>query len=613
LAKLSQKSIEDVLRILSTSPLAIKWFVLAAEAGQAPETILRQQTDLIRFCVQNVYQGLPELAKDAAVVLAHVNRPLSIQDLKLYFQAATPDQLRIAMQELLRRSLCNISIADDVLAERFQATDALVEYLRIIGGASDDFLERMQRTEHEYRREEERLRLEQGRNPLRVNVISGSLEHRASALRLRDALKYSANGDNLKALQIIDEVEQLEPEYWELFRVRGFILSQAGHIDEATASYEQAISLAPDPEANARVRYFYAGHLTRKARDSASALVQARAAHKVLQRHETALELGKVLTYLNEFSSAIELLRYACGSSDVRTRLIAGTQLVDALRRKAEFEAGDLRSPASAIDTLQTALQEGSLMLSNGVRDQRLEEQLYKCIADALKVASLLSERDKRDKFLRTIVPIAQTLPPASVSGERRYLARYAARLLTKADLPDEIVRVLRELANLGLEDDNSDNLSPVPIGRELVGRISTWKPDRGFGFIAAIDGSGSYFFHALDLERLAEQLFIERGLVVQFTVDVSKGRPRATCVSLRDAPDTSIAKTRTLTVLAVKQGFVLARDDRSGASVIVRRYALRDSGSWNSIMEGTALVADIQVEHRDGFAAVAGSVVILS
>ncbi len=52
LAKLPERNIHEILKILGTTPLAIKWFVLAVEAGQTPDTILRQQTDLISFCVK---------------------------------------------------------------------------------------------------------------------------------------------------------------------------------------------------------------------------------------------------------------------------------------------------------------------------------------------------------------------------------------------------------------------------------------------------------------------------------------------------------------------------------------------------------------------------------
>ncbi len=612
LSRLPEERIEEVLGILGRSPLAIKWFVLAVEAGQAPEIILRQQTDLIRFCVQNVYQGLSERAKDAAVVLAHVNRPLTVQDLKLYFRETAPDELRLVMQELLRRSLCNISVVDDSITESFQATDALVEYLRIVGGASDDLLERVQRTEDAYRREEERLRLEQGRTPLRVNVIDGASEHRASALRLRDALKMSARGDTVSALRIIDEVEQLEHTYWELFRVRGFILSQLGRVEEATAAYEQALSLAPDEETKARVRFFYAGHLTRKVRDSQSALLQAREAHKILQRHESALELGKVLTHIREFSSATELLRYACETTDVRGQLIAGTQLVETLRRRAGVEAYELRSPSTALGTLSEALAGGHVMLSSGIHDQRLEEQLYGCIADALKIASWLQPGQERDEFLREILATMGWLPRGGVGRSHAYLLAQAARMLTKPDLPADVIELLTELTTLDVEgEDTGASPSSVRIGTELVGTIKAWKVERRFGFITAIDGSGDYYFQALDLESPVEQIFIERGIAVEFTVTITRDRPHATGVSFREPPDLSRLRQRNLTVRSVSQSFLFAQDDRSGVTVFVGRHAFRDRGQWDGVRKGDVLVADVELAEQNRFAAAARSVAL--
>ncbi|MEV0810040.1 cold shock domain-containing protein [Micromonospora sp. NPDC050200] len=612
-AKLPPQRIEQVLRILGTSPLAIKWFVLAVEAGQSPETILRQQTDLIRFCVQNVYQGLSERAKDAAVVLAHVNRPLTVQDMKLYFPDTTPDDLRFVIQELLRRSLCTSSLLDDSMTEHFQATDALVEYLRIIGGASNEFLHQIQRAEDEYRREEERLRLEQGRTPLRVNVISGAGEHRASALRLRQALTISSKGNTEEALRIIHEIEQLEPEYWELFRVRGFLLSQINRIDEATLTYEQALKLARDEESRARVHFFYAGHLTRKVRDSESALVHAKAAHKVLQRHETALELGKALTYVQEFSSAVDVLRRACRTPDVRGQLIAGTQLVDTLRRRAEVEADELRSPSTALESLKEALDEGSQMLAGGIRDRRLEERLWECLSDALRFASWLSDGHGRDEAIRHVLSSARSLSPSFGGKAHRFAAGHAARLLATPNLPTDVIPELKAIANRGLNDveSASSGAAEWDVGSELVGTVKTWKPERSFGFISAIDGSGDYFFHATDLENPPDRIFLNQGISVEFIVAVAQDRPRAAVVRLRDAADLSMLRQRRLTIRSVSRGFLLAQDDQSGSTVFVGRHAFKSIGQFNSAREGASLTADLEVQAGDRISAVAGTVVV--
>jgi LuxR family transcriptional regulator, glucitol operon activator len=611
LAVLPEQRIVEVLTLLGTSPLAIKWFVLAVEAGQTPETILKQQTDLIRFCVRNVYQGLSEESKDAAVVLAHVARPLTVQDMKLYFPGTTPDELRRSVQELLRRSLCTVSILDESLAELFQATDALVEYLRIIGGASSDFLNRVQRTEDEYRLAEERLRLERGRAPLRVNVIDGTSEHRASALRLRDALAASAQGAIPEALHIIDEVEQLEPEYWELFRVRGFILGHQRHVEEATLAYERALALAPAGESKARVQFFFAGHMMRRTRNSEKAVEYARAAHQFFDRHESAIELGKALTYVRDFTAALEVLKFACGSADLKGQLIAGTQLIDTMRRRAEVEADELRSPSVALSTLSEALTEGQQLLMGGIRDKRLEEGLFKCVADLTRFASWLPEGADRDDKLRHGFAALGLLSPDAGGRHRRHLINHATKLLAANALPDDVVDQLKAIANSDVSDDEEIVAPEVPVGSFLLGTIKTWKAEKKFGFITSIDGSKDYFFHADDLERPRDQILLARGVAVEFTVAMSQTGIRAAAVALREPGDADLLKRRTLTVRSVSPRFLLARDDQSGTTIFVNRQAFSDDAQWSLVHEGSKIVADVESLHSDRFNAAKGSVTV--
>jgi tetratricopeptide (TPR) repeat protein len=609
LARLQDKQIREVLTILGTSPLSIKWFVLAVEAGQTPETILKQKTDLIRFCVRNVYQGLTEASKDSAVVLAHVNRPLAVQDLKLYFPDMTPDDLRRSIQELLRRSLCTVSILDDSLTELFQATDALVDYLRIVGGSSTDFLDRIQRTEDDYRLAEERLRLEQRRTPLRVNVIDRAAEHRASALRLRDALAASAKGEIFDALRIIDEVEQLEPEYWEIFRVRAFILSQQGRVAEATAAYERSLALAPDGEPRARVQFFFGGHLIRKERDSEKALEYARSAHQVLNRHESALELGKALTYVRDFSAALEALRYACGSPDVKGQLIAGTQLVDTLRRRAEVEADELRSPAVAMSTLSDAISEGARLLADGLRDKILEERLFRCIAEMIRIASRVPSTSDRDTAVRLALRALEDLPLSSAGRSRRYLSNHATNLMKLEGLPADISNDLLDLSTSAASTSPSAPAQDEPIGLDLVGTIKVWKGDRKYGFITAINGSGDYFFHADDLDRPRDQILLTKGLPVDFTVATAREGYRAAAVRIHATSNAPSLLQRKLTVRTVKGNYAFAVDNLSGVSVFVGRHAIPDDSEWHSLGEGTTITADVENSDLDRFSVIPGTV----
>ncbi len=348
----------------------------------------------------------------------------------------------------------------------------------------------------------------------------------------------------------------------------------------------------------------------RRAHDTAGALEQAEEAHSVLQRPESALELGKALTYVHDFPRAVSLLHEACGTKDVRGQLVAGTQLVDTLRRRAEVEASEMRNPTVALDTLNEALREGLAMLANGVRDQRLEEQLFECITDAFAVAAQLPDASNRDYSLRLVISAMASLPPNGAGGSRPYLEGHIARLLAKADLPDDIVQSIEYLRDFGAEGKEGRS-STNRSGLELAGRIKSWKPERHFGFISAVDGSGDYFFHAADLVDPVDQIFIGRGQAVQFVAVVDKNRKKGRLLRLRDAPDLSELKGREITVLTVGTGHLIAEDAASGMRVFVGRHALRDRRQWSAIRQGSKLKADVESAPRDRFAAVPGSVTL--
>ena len=69
-------------------------------------------------------------------------------------------------------------------------------------------------------------------------------------------------------MEQVKDAERLDPEFWEIHRVKGFILGQARNFDAAAQAYERALELAPSQRAAAVVKYWYAQHLTKVAESS---------------------------------------------------------------------------------------------------------------------------------------------------------------------------------------------------------------------------------------------------------------------------------------------------------------------------------------------------------
>ena len=344
-AQMAKSAAEELVRELGASPLGLKWFVSSVEIGKDPKELVRRREDLVRFCVENVFDSLNSDAKAVGYVLHVLARPATVQEIRLYLPHMPPDRLRASIQALNQRMLIRRDLVTGSISETFEASEPLSDYLRFADVLDPAEVSRVQKEDDKYRREEERHRLDAATGSLRPNIIQGGKAHRASVLLLRDAMSRSKKGEVDDALECIREAEHLDPEFWEIHRVRGFILSSIHHVGQATAAYLRAIELAPNDTESAAVKCYFAGHLSRRARDPARAVTVAREAHKVLSSSKSAIELGLALTYVGEFMSAEKILREAIESNDVRTRLIAVSQLVDCMRRRAEAEATVDRQP----------------------------------------------------------------------------------------------------------------------------------------------------------------------------------------------------------------------------------------------------------------------------
>ena len=66
------------------------------------------------------------------------------------------------------------------------------------------------------------------------------------------------------------------------------------------------------------------------------------------------------------------------------------------------------------------------------------------------------------------------------------------------------------------------------------MGRVKTWNDDKGFGFIAADDGSGDVFFHVTALEdaEIDDEELV--GLALSYDVGENPRNGRTKAVNLR-------------------------------------------------------------------------------
>ncbi|RNL78487.1 hypothetical protein EFL95_05165 [Nocardioides marmorisolisilvae] len=590
-----------VVRRLACNPLAIRWFVLSVEAGQRPEAILENQDDLLRFCVANVWDALTDEEREVAQAIFQLEHPVTVQELSLYLDAG-PDELRRDVHGLQRRALVrSVALTADI-GEAFVVTDTAARYIARFGPAdtSGETIERKQRL---INASEERRRLDEGRAPLAPATVFVINEvDQPAALVLRDALhalrRLRRGPEGFETcLGMVDQAAELSPGYFEVERVRGFILANAGRSAAATVAYRRALEQAPDDLHRARVAHIFAGHLARNEGESAEALTHARFADQILDTVETSVQVAALHMFLGELDTAISMLEPLVATATGKPQRIAATQMMEARRRRAEILAREAASPRQAIEECCNAADLGASFLRVGISDTRMIETTAECIQEGLAIAVRATSRTKLrhvlDRLLALAIEHREALQYAnSYAG---IVQRASALLeLEGADSPHRTRLV-------DLLDGQIDE-GPQAAGTRSLGSIKDLTKGKPFGFISS--ALGDVFFHFTAVKPRNNLLFMKRGAAVAFNAEPGPRGMRATYVSLAPGTEADAAALKGRQVEVVKRepgrNFGFAVDSYTGLDVYLSARIFEDRRDWNSVSVGARLVVDLELDGTE-------------
>jgi len=532
LSRLSGNTRIHVVKELRFSPLAIKWFALAVEAGNDPLSLIRHQDELLEFCVRSVYNDLSKPARNVLIALAVLSRPLTTDELVLLLEVPT-DEVSVGVQELMRGSLVrreNVGSTDDLLSQ-ITLTDTATQFLsrRI---QPDEFMKRhLETRDREFREVQERRANDIASRSLAPVVV----RHRSAAdiptcTILRQALLAARKGgDPSVAYEKIDLARRMNPDFWEVDRVEGFIRDAYNDLTAATASYARAYSNAVD-EDRAVVAHFFAGHLARKVRDTKRAIEFAREAHHVLGTPDTGVALANYLIWSNEFFEGISLLQGVIPKSSGKVRVIAISSLAEGWKRAAinsgEADRNFLRQSELAWKGFEIALT----AIEAGIVDERLRGTAAECAVLAMRALTVcLKSGIKVPDIAENLTQLGSKL--VRLTGTRSWpiLVTEISRLSSERTAPSA-ARKVREIVN-GLSEE-SEGVSERPtVSKTLMGEIVSVR-DR-YGFIRHPRYPENIFFHSGDLVSEYKFSDLRSGSIVQFEVESSGRGPRGIRVNV--------------------------------------------------------------------------------
>jgi cold shock CspA family protein len=393
LASISGEARREIVSTLRFSPLAIRWFILAVEAGRDPAELLRHQDELLDFCVRSVHAVLTPEARLVLAALEALGRPVALDDLAV-LTGESVTALMSGLQELTKGSLVTTSLSSErATVSLFALTETARRYVAAQLDSGDEMRLKVLEAENQFRLDEERRASDMSRRSLAPIVVrSRTALDAPTAQLLRRALLRSQVGDLDGAYAFIREARSLNPEFWEVDRVEAFVRAVNGDGTLASKLYLDAYAAAETPEHKAIVAHFFAGHLARNIRDLARAEEYATEAHEVLQAADTATALATTLIWAGKFDAGIPLLHWAVENSVDKSRLISLTTLVEAYRRFSEHACTERRNPIVAREYADQGLRLGLSAVDAGIRDRRLVDSVCETLTQFMRATRQADE-----------------------------------------------------------------------------------------------------------------------------------------------------------------------------------------------------------------------------
>lgn len=523
---------QNIVQKLRCSPLAIRWFILSTEAGKNPLDSIRHQDELLTYCVSSVYDNLSPNSVEAFIAMDVLRRPVTPDDLVLLLGRSVSD-ISSALRELSRGSLVKSRLSgDNSMVTLIELTETARQFSSLVVPRDHPLRKQVQENESTFLRDEERRTEESIRRSLGPNVVRTRFDTDApTAQILRRALLASKSRDFVSALALVREAEQLNPEFWEVARVKAFILASSGDKLGARESYIDAHGLAESVEHKAVVAYYFAGLLARNMMEPGLAIPYAREAHSVLSLPDTASTLGTALIWHNQYDEGIQILEQAAAGAEGRMSLIAKTALADAYMRRANWAMRESRNPVQAAYDAICAYEVASDELDNGAADVKLRNTACEAAMGAIKYLMACQEFDHDvdtmpdffDKLTRRLAQIAG-------ADSWQVLGQLVARFVAVKDAPYALSRLLKNIGTL--------NASVPQIGS--AGRQADYSgADRrrgvvrslraGYGFIESEALTGHVYFHKSGLIGGVYFSQLRPGMNVEFSLSPEQdGRLRA-------------------------------------------------------------------------------------
>lgn len=357
LTNVSNDKLAVYCKRMRNNPLHIKWFVSAVQIGKRPEEVLADESLFLKFCLSNVFDQISDDAKTIVRALLALGGAYAVAELS-YLTEINEDSLLKAVQELMRTNmfLMTSSHLGNTYESSYELSQLARSYLSKFYPAGKEKQLQLITLKNKLVSAGEEQKKASLRNPLSPFTIhTRSRSDWVIAKHLRDALDLSKDRSFDEALKLVEKAKALAPDFYECFRVEGWINALMGNASQAYDSYERAIETEPSA---ANSRMMFAGFLLRDLHDAEKASEQLLKAMSLAPSSpEPKIEYARCCLYLANFDEAKRILNELASTSDcherVRTKII--DLQIQTYCRSADFFHHN-QEPTKAIEALDALM-----------------------------------------------------------------------------------------------------------------------------------------------------------------------------------------------------------------------------------------------------------------
>jgi tetratricopeptide (TPR) repeat protein len=474
------KELDELLAWSGMSPLALKWLVRACNNGSTLEHVRLNKEILIRYCVENVYNGLSDGSKRILHSLKLAGTPLSVGDLKGILFDLPSETLNHLVSEL--RGVGLISIRNLDARTVYLLDDTARDFLSLSETISSEDEKSVMNSILKIRKLSSSSPVEVSYSPYTVDGrdIEPLLYPELLAL-LKPSRKQDIKTEDLvkKANDILDSA----PKYWETYRVLSELYWRLGDKVKSVELLENAVEVCPDDRSfsKSRMHYFLALRLNQIDQDRAS--TQFRLALDCNEVFDTVANYGRSLMFQRRHSEAQVFFDRACGMAKTSKEFFYSSKdVLDNYRREGETQKGE-QLFSSSTRALEFWLDSTHLVW-DCPEDKRTEMvkdvmEIISSVCDSVVQDPLIFERrsnvDQVDNlFLRADRTLGTLGYPdwlSMVDLQDRLFLTNLTKLLEKLPLAPGVLT-----SKIG------EALEGAPIS--VRGVLKTWIPEKHYGFV---------------------------------------------------------------------------------------------------------------------------------